>query len=571
MAMGRDSNRLTAALERGADALVVTWGWRRALAALLAGAAAALAQAPFDAFPVLFVALPALVFLLDGAVDASPSGALRRLRPAFAVGWWFGFGYFLAGLWWIGAAFTVDLAQFGWMLPFAIGGLAAGLALFMGLGTALARLLWTRGASRILALAVGLSVSEMLRGHVLTGFPWNALGYGLAAADAPMQVAALVGLEGMTFLAVVIFASPAAFLGGDRLDRAFGLAGLALFALVWGFGAWRLAGATVGEVPGVRLRVMQPAVDQWQKWRPEFRAEIMDTYLRLSRGAPPPPGPAGAGDRGPASGGTGTGAGPGAGKGLDGVTHLVWPESAFPFFVAHEAWALSLIADLLPPGTTLLTGAIRAEAPAAGEQRPRVYNAVMAIDHEAQILAAADKVHLVPFGEYLPWQDTLEAIGLRQLTHLRGGFTAGPGLTTLAVPGAPPVGPLICYEAIFPGAVVDATNRPGWLLNVTNDGWFGITPGPHQHLRQARLRAVEEGLPLVRAANTGISVVTDPYGRVRASLALGVSGTFDAALPAALPPTFYAVNRTVPFWLIAFAMMCLAIRRKAPRWRSEAD
>ncbi|MEJ1159650.1 apolipoprotein N-acyltransferase [Prosthecomicrobium sp. N25] len=526
-------------IERLADAVLLAWGWRRAAIGMGAGALAALAQAPLHLFPVLWVSLPVLVLLLDGAVAPGPDGTvIRPWRSFFAVGWLFGFGYFLAGLWWVGAAFTVDLAQFGWLLPIALAALSGGLALFMGLGAILARAGWRDGPARILALACGLALSEWLRGHVLTGFPWNALGYGLAADDRLMQAASLVGIEGMTPLAVLIFASPTALFGPGRGRRAAALGGLAVLAGIYGFGAWRLSGAdAAGFEPGVRLRIMQPAVDQWRKWKPEFRAEILNRYVELSAGPD--------------------------GRGLNGVTHLIWPESAFPFFLAHEAWALSTIADLLPPGTTLLTGAIRAEPPSAGETRPRVYNSVFAVRDDAEILAAYDKVHLVPFGEYLPWQDTLESLGLRQLTHLRGGFSAGPKLRTLRIPGTPPLSALVCYEAIFPSAAIDPADRPSWLLNVTNDGWFGITPGPYQHLHQARLRAVEEGLPLVRAANSGVSAVIDAFGRVQTKLPLGESGVIDAGLPRSIAAPFYTAWRHFHLWVVIAGMLFLGLT--APR------
>lgn len=522
-------------VERLADSLVLLWGWRRAAVAVVVGALAAASQAPFHAFPVLWISFPVLVFLIDGAVEASTRGGVRRWRAAFVVGWCFGFGYFLAGLWWIGAAFLVDLGQFGWMLPFAIGGLSAGLGLFTGLGVLVARFGWRDGPMRIVALAVGISIAEWLRGHVLTGFPWNTFGYGLAANDMLMQAASLIGIEGMTFLAVLIFASPAALAGKSRADRAFVAAGLMLFFAVLGFGAWRLQGPDPGVAANVKLRIMQPAVDQWQKWRPEHKAEIMARYVELSTG--------------------------GKADGLAGVTHLVWPESAFPFLIANETWALTTLANLLPAGRTLLTGAIRAEPAAAGESRPRYYNSIMVIGDDAQLLAAYDKVHLVPFGEFLPFQETLEAMGLRQLTHLRGGFTPGPNLTSLSVPNAPKVGPLVCYEAIFPGEVVASGDRPDWLLNVTNDGWFGLTPGPFQHLHQARVRAVEEGLPMVRAANSGISVVTDAYGRVKALLPLGTAGAIDSELPNPLSPTVYAQNRYLPLLVMFLGIIWLALSR----------
>jgi apolipoprotein N-acyltransferase len=284
-----------------------------------------------------------------------------------------------------------------------------------------------------------------------------------------------------------------------------------------GFGAWRLSGASDATVPGVHLRIVQPAIAQNEKWLIDNADQIFQRYLDLSRGE---------------SGG-------GAGS-MTGVTHLIWPETAVPFLLTDRPDALSAIGRLLPDGASLLAGAIRAEAPGPGESATRYFNSVQVVGDDGTLVSAYDKVDLVPFGEFLPFQSFLEGIGLSQVTELPGGFSAGSRRRTLSIAGAPPVGPLICYEIIFPGAAVDPQNRPGWLLNLTNDAWFGDTPGPRQHFAEARLRAVEEGLPLVRAANSGISAIVDAYGRVVRQLDLGRSGIIDGDLPASLPPTTYA-------------------------------
>ncbi|HSI41584.1 MAG TPA: apolipoprotein N-acyltransferase [Xanthobacteraceae bacterium] len=490
-----------------ADRIARSHGWPRRGIASAAGALAALAMPPFGLWPVLALSLPVLVWLIDGA---SRHGRRAGLRAAFFIGWWFGAFYFLAGLWWIGAAFLVQADDFAWLLPVAVLGLPAGLGLFTGLGCLLARLLWSGGPRRILALAAGLSASEWLRGHVLSGFPWNSFGYGLAADLRFAQAASWLGLWGLGLVTIAALASPATLAGARPRWRAPLLAGLTLAAL-WGAGAWRLATTTVGEVPGVRLRLMQPDLPQDQKFRFDARRAVVDRYIAtsLSEG------------------------------GLGRVTHLIWPESAFPFFLEREPEALARIAAILPPQTVLVTGAARLGAAPPGSTRPNVYNSLRVIAGGA-LIADADKVHLVPFGEYLPFQSALESVGLEQLTRLRGGFSAGPARTMLAVPGLPPVAPLICYEAIFPGAVLPQGPRPGLLLNVSNDAWFGMTPGPYQHFAQARLRAVEEGLPLVRGTNNGISALVDPLGRIVGMLPMGARGVLDGPLPTALMPTVYA-------------------------------
>jgi apolipoprotein N-acyltransferase len=493
--------------------IVLAWGWQRAAIAFVAGAVSALALAPIDFWPVLFVTFSVLVWLTDGAAAGRWGGILA----AAATGWWFGFGYFLAGLYWVGYAFLVDAKTFGWLLPIAVVALPAGMALYTAFGVALARAMWTRGPSRILALAVGLTMSEWLRGHLFSGFPWNAFGYALTGPLVLAQTASLVGLWGLTFLAVTIFATPAT-LADDRVDTARPwlpfATGVAMLGVLAVFGAIRLSATPTSFVEGVHLRLMQPNLPQDDKFNYSAKQEVMKRYIALSDRA-----------TGPQS------------TGVSDVTHLIWPESAFPFFLTREADAMAQIAALLPQGTVLITGAVR---PADGDARThRAYNSIYVIDHDGSILSIYDKVHLVPFGEYLPFQDLLERIGLMQLTKVPGGFLAGDRHRAYPIPGAPRFLPLLCYEIIFPGEVVPPGERPGWLLNLTNDGWFGISSGPYQHFRQARVRAIEQGLPLVRAANTGISAVVDPAGRVIKSLPLGTDGILDSPLPRPIDPTVY--------------------------------
>lgn len=314
---------------------------------------------------------------------------------------------------------------------------------------------------------------------------------------------------------------------------------LGLFVILQGAGYARLSLANEESVPGISLRIVQPAIDQRRKWDPDYRDEVLPRYLELSDSVTSP-----------------------EHVGVLTTTHLIWPESAFPFILTDKPAALAAIAELLPPGTILLTGAMRALPPPPGERDRAVYNSVYAIDDEGEILAAYDKVHLVPFGEYLPLQHFAEAIGLRQLTKLRGGFTPGTTRRPIRLANTPALMALICYEIIFPGAATPEGDRPEWLLNVTNDAWFGVSPGPYQHLAQARIRAVEEGLPVVRAANTGISAVIDPYGRIRASLTLNEPGVIDSELPVAIAAPFAA---TIGFEIFAVLLSILAITSIAAR------
>jgi apolipoprotein N-acyltransferase len=307
---------------------------------------------------------------------------------------------------------------------------------------------------------------------------------------------------------------------------------LAAVAALGLFGILRLSSDEGGFVPDTTIRIVQPALDQLQKWEPENKDLVLRTYLTLS--AP-------------------------AGSPLQPGTVLVWPESAFPFALRDDPTALAAIAGLLPDGTALVTGAYRFERSASGDRQ--VFNSIYVIGADGTIQSAYDKVHLVPFGEYLPMQDLLNRLGLRQL--VRSGFTPGLRRRAMEIGFAPPFGPLICYEIIFPDDVLPEGPRPGFLLNVTNDGWFGRTIGPHQHLHQARIRSVEEGLPLVRAANTGISAVIDAYGRMMAGSGLGEVAMFETRLPIAIQAPLNAQWHNLAFLLLLVACVALSAAKKA--------
>ncbi len=530
---------------RGAGLWVIlAWGWKRAAIALAAGALSMLAMAPFNAWPVLFLTFPAAVWLIDGA----GGGRLRGVGAAAMTGFWFGLGYFVPGLYWIGYAFLVDASTFAWLMPFAILGLPAYLALFTAFGFGLARLLWTKDASRVIALALSLTLSEWLRGHALTGFPWNAFGDALSEPLPLAQAASLIGLWGMTFLAVAIFASPAVLIDGNSRGRkpwAAPLAALLLLAAMGIFGAVRLSLHPTAMVANVRLRIMQPNLEQDARFNYSAKAEVMHKYLTLSDRA-----------TGPQS------------TGVRDASILIWPESAFPFFLTREADAMAQIAALLPKGTVLITGSVRAPDLPPGQRITRAYNSIYVIDHDGSVLSVYDKLHLVPFGEFLPFQDWMEKLGFVQLTKVQGGFIPGVVRRSMPIPNAPRALPLICYEAIFPEDIATRNDRPGWIVNLTNDGWFGISTGPYQHLAQARLRAIEQGLPLVRAANTGISAVIDPSGRIVAKLGLGIEGVLDSPLPAAMAPTVYARVGDIPAAIMAAIGLLLVVRRRSAKRHS---
>ena len=525
------------------EGIILSWGWKRRAIAFVSGALGALALPPFSLFALIAIPLTIAVWLIDGAQDRGSGRPLvASLRAAFGAGWWMGFGYFLAGLWWVGSALLVEADKFAWALPLAVVALPAALAVFPAAGFALARLLWSPGPLRIFALAFGLGVAEWARGLLFTGFPWNDLGMALGVNLALAQAASLVGLHGLTFLTIAIFAAPATLwrVSESRLNLTPTVVAALALALIAAFGEFRLMAPASATLPGVKLRLIQPDVGQDDaSFDPENKQAILRRYFDLSERATSP-------DR----------------SGVRDVTHLIWPESAFPFILSRDPQALSDIVDFLGPGATLITGAARRED---GNGPPRYFNSIEIVGRNGLSAQRYDKQHLVPFGEYVPFADLLERAHITQMVDIPGGFEAGSGRRILHVPGLPDAMPLICYEAIFPvelGDLLSGAERPGWLLNVTDDVWFGLTPGPYQHYAQARLRAIELGLPLVRDANSGISAVVDGLGREIAAAPLGVEGILDAELPVPLAPTWQSRFGSAGAMLIGLAFLAAALAGK---------
>lgn len=499
--------------------------------AVLAGLLLASGQAPLGAWPL---ALGGLGWAL--ALVSSRPGPRAAARCAFLAG----LGYFAAVMAWLVEPFFVDPWRHGWMAPLALAAMAGGLAAFWA-GAA-----W--GAARLVpggavALGLALVLAEALRGVVLGGLPWGEIGQALVGTP-HMQLAALTGPHGLTALMVLAAALPVAGArAGWPLGRPFsrrrGAAlGLGLSALLLlGTGLW---GATRPELPpaqDVAVRLVQPNAAQHLKWRPEMARVFFERQLALTA-APPP-------------------------AGSPPPDLVVWPESAIAWPLGAESGtaeaALAEIAAAAPGGAPVALGVLRY----AGAQ---ARNALVVVDATGTQAALYDKVRLVPFGEVMPLGGLAARLGLRGLAAAAEArsFAPGPAPALLATGAAGRAQPLICYEAIFPGFVRAAPARPDYLLQITNDAWFGTFSGPYQHLAQARLRAVEQGLALVRAANTGVSAVIDARGQVVAALPLGVAGALDAALPAALPATPFARFGPAPLLALVvglFATLALRARR----------
>ena len=484
---------------------------------LLLGGVAGLGQVPF-ALPWATLAALALIMWHYGDV--------ARGWPAFAVGWLFGTGYFALTLHWIVEPFQVDVARHGWMAPFALIFMAAGLALFWGAAFALAR----RIAPGLWPLVVVWTGAEVTRAVVLTGFPWALIGH--VWSETPLvQIIAVTGQHGLTLLTLGFVALCVTALRAARPRRPVQLFMPALLMVAGGVGWVMLdpgpAPQAAADAPVIRL--VQPNIAQSEKWDAELVPVHMRRLLDMSGGGAVP-------------------------------ALVVWPETAVPYLLEYSADVLEAAIDATR-GAQLITGIQRRE----GE---RYYNALALVDRTGQVAEVYDKVHLVPFGEYIPFGEVLGRFGIGGLAaSAGGGFSAGSGGQLIQIPGVGMAWPLICYEGIFAPQVAAAPTRPRLLLLITNDAWFGAFAGPFQHFALGRLRAIEQGLPMVRAANTGVSAVIDAKGRIMGQLALDTAGALDIPLPPALPPTVYAQTGDWPF----IVLLCGLLSGVLIRGRSVSD
>jgi len=523
-----------------AETAMLSQGWRRFLLLVVAGALAGLSVPPFFILPVLFFTLPVWVWALDGA--ERPRGLRRLFGPAFTIGFAFGWGYFLVAFHWLGAAFFVDG---GWVLgamPFAIAALAALIALFWGFASAFAHLFWSHGWTRILTLSAWLAAAEFVRGHVFTGFPFDLLGYSLTGTDEMMQLASVIGIYGLTFLAPLLAMTPALIWPADERNWSRRLAPLFLALLViatqLAFGWNRLAGNISTERQDVALRLVQPLVYEHADFGNVDPVALVDRLVMLSDMRMDP-----------------------SDQGLADITHLIWPESSLPFFLETYPEALARIARMLPDQASLIAGVPRRPLDLDGARPGQPpYNSVVAINSDGEIVSSYDKAHLVPFGEYLPLADFFSRLGITQFVPGADGWSAGDARRRLmSLPNAPAALVLVCYEIIFSGDLGDTAGAQ-FLLNLTNDAWFDAYPiGPAQHAHHARLRAVEEGMSLIRAANTGLTFATDPLGRITAELAPGEMGALDVRPHQKLPGTVFAQVRHFPFIIAILAGMLVGV------------
>ena len=478
-------------------------GWRLAAVVFWLGLFSGLAMPPIGAWWIMGLTFPICFMLLQRQ-------RAMGLRAAFWYGWLFGFGYFVLALHWIGFAFLVDADAYLWMMPFAVGGLAAGMALFWAAAVALSLQLAKRGLPLFLITPFCFALLEWLRGHILTGFPWAVPGLAVDNMGGVRQLAALMGMNGLTLM-VVLWSMLLVGLN-DPNKVSSGISILIAFSLPasWAWGDYRAKQNPTTFLEGQIVRLVQPNISQSDKWRGDNARAIFDQLLSLT--AKPAKSP---------------------------VTVVVWPESAVPFLIDESKEGQREMAEVLGGDKILLTGAVRRSSPEnVNGKAPDYFTSILAFDGSAKIIGHYDKRHLVPGGEYLPLAWLIEPLGFRKVVNLPESFSAGLEPSVVAIKGLGSVAMQICYEAIFPEQLF-TSERPDWILNVTNDGWFGNSAGPYQHLAQLRLRAVEQGVGIIRVANTGIGAIIDATGGYVAKSDLGVVAVVDSQIPRRLEPTIY--------------------------------
>ncbi len=506
--------------------IVTQWtsaqGWRRRALAFVLGVLATLSLPPYFLFPLLFVSFSGLFLLLRSA----PS-----VRAGFADGWWWGWGFYISGMYWMCNALLTDAEKFAWLIPFALFGLTSIIAVYPAIACAMLRKVNARGLPSLIIFAGIWLALEHARGYLFSGFPWNLPAYAVAFSEVSLQSAALLGAYGLSGLVVLLAVLPAAFWCEEISPLRAKLVALAGVLVVIGLGLWgyqRLQAADARPeaerfVPNLMLRLVQADIAQHHKWQPEKQMQGLQAHIDLTRSA-----------------------------GLEKITHVIWPETALPYVVRQNSAITRLIGQVLPDDISLISGALRDQG--TGDSW-RVWNSMVMFNGKGDVTGVYDKSKLVPFGEFLPFRELIPEGWKTPVGNT--DYSAGEGMQTLHWQGLPPVSPLICYEVIFPERAVNDKDPAKWLLSVTNDAWFGDSSAPHQHFQMARMRAVEQGVPLIRVANTGISASVDAYGRVQALLGVGEKGILDVALPASLPDrTPYGEHKDVFMQLlIALALL----------------
>lgn len=489
---------------------------RMCFVAVLLGFILALGQAPVSLPIGVFTSIPILGYC---------AFRINTWKQAFAIGWWAGVGYFGSSMIWLVEPFFVEPEKHAILAPFALIGVSGGLALFWGGAFAFSKQFGTGLGRYIIGLAVAWAVAEYLRSILFTGFPWGLLGY--TWIETPIaQLAAVVGPFGMVFITTF---GGLLMLSFPNKRFAAPVVTLLFFSILWAGGAWRTPDAQFKQETNIRVRLIQPNAPQHQKWDPEWIGVFFRRALELTSSPMKKP-----------------------------VDLVIWPETAVPFALQGDTEVLKILSDAAGPNAHIIAGIRRFEG-------DKLYNSMVHLGQNGELLWVYDKSHLVPFGEYIPFSEYLSGLGLRGMAANLQGFSSGAGPEVISAYGLPSYLAMICYEAIFPSFAHTGDDRPEFLMHITNDAWFGDTIGPYQHLVQVQFRAIEQGLPAARSANTGISAVIDPYGRIVSRLKLNEAGVLDADLPVPLNPTIYAQFGELPFFVM---MLLLGLIAKYVTFRS---
>ncbi len=473
---------------------------------------------PFYFFPLLFFTFPVLLWLVHNAKSG---------KQSFKIGYAFGFAFFAFGFSWIGNALLIEAATFGWLYPIAF--LASGF--FFGLFIALPTWLsfyFKNIISQYLAFCSLWVLSEWIRSFILTGFPWNLLGSVLAFHDFLIQFASIGGTYILSLLVLLSVSAPIFGINLPNKKNIFIsiFTPLAILSFLSFYGFLRLDNAS-NEISETKIRLVQPAIPQSMKWNQAVLEDNFTDHIKLSQK-----------------------------KGMEDIDFIIWGETASPFPLDIDNYHLQNARYAIPKKGYLITGLVRYEF--INDKQYNTYNSLMIIDSQGRIVGQYDKSHLVPFGEYIPLRSWLPD-WIRPVANVIGTFKSGKGPQKIDIPRQPSLGALICYETIFPHQIIDRNNRPQWIVNLTNDGWYGDSAGPYQHLVAARLRAVEEGITIARAANTGISALISPYGKILGQIPLNQKGNLDINLPKNSEfSTFYTQNGNFLILLIVSLLISIA-------------
>jgi apolipoprotein N-acyltransferase len=504
--------------------------------ALVLGAISALAFAPLYFFLLAISAFSGLFILSNNCQNKSES---------FWIGWCFGFGHFVIGFYWISISLFVDIAKFFWLLPFALFLIPAAMAIYIGCTFLLLNLISKKFSiqswRKILLFAVIWVFFEYLRSILFTGFPWNLLGYSFWFSESLSQTASLIGVYGLSLIAVIFYCSGALFFEVknqkikfivEKKSQSFLATIVLLIGLMWIFGFYRLNNFQPKFYPNSTFRLVQPAIKQEEKWNPDYRYNSFLENVRLSRKS-----------------------------GFENVNYVIWSESAVPYAVDLSNYELlENIASAAPKNGFVITGGLRATFKNNRELK-QIWNAIFVINSKAELIEKYDKNHLVPFGEYVPFENYFPFIS--KITDGAVNFSSGDGFKTIKIDNqTPSFSPLVCYEAIFPDRIIDKNNPPKFLLNLTNDAWFGSSSGPYQHFDMVRMRAVEYGMPTIRVANSGISGLINPLGEVVALIPLNHKGIIDVMLMENLPETIYLkFGNKIILWLSLGILIFIAAEK----------